>query len=400
MFKKSLILFIALTLVFALVGQTSAAKTKIIFMTHTHKPFNDLLDKTLGMYVEKHPDVSIEYSHVPHGDFDPKILAMFAAGSGPHMFWSYYPNMIRLAENGYLDETPADIIADLEADVFPVTIEQSKYKGKTYGYPCPFVVLPIINIDLFEKLGLDYPTSYPEWLELQEKATDPKQQQFGISLSTSGSGGWIQQHWSPLLWGYGEAYLTEDLKKAALNTPGAVASLEDYKKLAPIDIIPDAFVVGKLTTTFSGWYMRTYYEQNAPQLNISVLPAPKGTKTNEPIANCYYWTWVVNKNKPDNEKAIAWGYFRFIASEEVNPLFDDIGHGVARKDSLERYKDDPWMNTYLENLPYSQRLPATPDWPEIQREIDIQAERFLSGEITAEEALSLAAEGVDKILSR
>lgn len=397
--ERLLVFLTVLMLVFAVAFSVYAnAKIKLTFMTHTFKPFNDALAEAIKEYEKLNPNVSIEYSHVPHGDFDTKIQTMFAAGKAPHMMWQYYPNMIRLAENGFLDTPPGPIMEDIIQDVMPTTIEQCSYKGKLYGYPNPFVILPIVNIDLYEEAGVDYPTSYNELLMVQEKLTDRKKLQFGVSLSTSGGGGWLQQHWSPLLWGYGEEYLNETLTRAAFNTAGGVASLEDYKKLAPTDVIPDAFVVGKLGTMINGWYQRAFLEESAPNLRYKALPALKGTVTGEPIANAYYWAWVVNSKRPDVERQAAWEFLQFLASPEMNAKFDAIGHGIARRDSIDRYIDDPWMSVFLDNLPHSRRLPATPDWPEIQREIDIQLERYLVGEISASDALELAERQVNKIL--
>lgn len=400
MIRKTLLMLMITSLILVIpFGVTAADKIKLSFMTHTFKPFNDLITEAIREYENLHPEINIEYSHVPHGDYDTKIQTMFAAGKAPHMMWQYYPNMIRLAENGYLDTPPGPIAQDIMKDVMRVTIEQCSYKGKLYGYPNPFVILPVVNVDLYEQAGVAFPTSYDELIMVQRKLTDRSKMQFGVSLAVQGGGGWIQQHWAPLLWGYGETYLDETLSKAAFNTPNGIKSLEDYKVLAPVDVIPDGFVVGKVGTVITGWYMKAFWEESAPDLNYRVLPSLKGTITGKPIANAYYWAWVVNAQKPPAERQAAWEFLQFLTSPEMNAKFDQIGHGIARTDSVERYLNDPWMSVFLDNLQYSQRLPATPKWPEIQRELDIQIERFLVDEISAEEALTLAEQNVNKVLN-
>ena len=43
--------------------------------------------------------------------------------------------------------------------------------GKLYGYAKEFLILPIVNVDMFEESGIPVPTTLAEWKTADKKMT-------------------------------------------------------------------------------------------------------------------------------------------------------------------------------------------------------------------------------------
>lgn len=372
-------------------------------MTHTFAPFNDLLTEASAAFSQANPSVKIEYSHVPHPEYDPKLLSLFSADDAPTMFWSYYPNMLRLVELNALAPVPDAVLQDLKANVDATTIERTQYKGASWGYPNPFLILPLVNEASLVDSGATEPTSYEEMRQFQQQATvqsGGQYERFGVTLEAGRDPIWVSIHFSPLLWGAGADWLTEDGTATAFNTDAVVEQLELYKELAPLDAQPfqETFAGGKAVMTASGWYQRYFLSSSAPGLQLGVRDAPKGADGSS-IATAYYWSWVVNGRVSAEEQDAAWQFIQFITSAEWNKRFDEIGHGVARTDSLAEYQNDPWMKTFLDNLQYGRLFGRTPAWPELEITFARTMSRFTGGEIEAKDALTEAEAELNAILA-
>ncbi|MGQ9628845.1 MAG: ABC transporter substrate-binding protein [bacterium] len=400
--KKAIVISVAVLFVAVLlVGASSAEKVKLSVMTHTHKPFNDWMTERIELYKKVAPNVEIEYSYVPHGEYDQKIFVMLEAGTGPDIMNVYYPTMHDLVRGGYLDPAPSEYEADIKALEVPEAWRGSTVMGKVYGYVTEAIVLlPIANVDLYKKAGLDYPTSYDDLLMVQKKLTirdaAGTPEQFGVTLSTSGL--WIMLHWSAMLRGYGGEILTPDGKEAAFNTPAGIAATEDYVKLAPIDVMPDAFRIGKAATIISGAYARPWIRLLAPDMNIISLPAPKG-KDGKKIATSYHWTMVVNSKS--KQKAEAWKFVKWTHDpDNWYSLLKAVEYPPVDKTNIERFREDPWMRTFIDEFQYGKFLPAERNWTEAQTAITTEIERILTGEVKVADGLKKVAADVKRILAR
>lgn len=396
-----MISLLVMTLGFSI--QANAAKMKLVLMTHTYKAWNDWMVERIAEYKKVNPDISIEFSHVPHNEYDQKMMVMLQTGTAPDVMCVYYPTMHDLVRGDYLQETPPDIEEDLRTNFVPESWKGSMVGDNLYGYVNEAIVLlPYVNVDIYEGTGVPYPTSYDELLEVQEKLTirDAKgvPEQFGVTLSLSGL--WIMLHWSSVLWAWGSDILTPDGKEAAFTDPAGIEAIKAYMKLAPIDVMPSAFNIGRCGTAISGCYAKSSIRLENPDLNFKALPALKG-KDGKKIATSYHWTWVVNKGAKEENKRASWDFLKWLNNTENElSLIDLVGYPPVDYVNIEKFEGDPWTKTFIDEFQYGRFLPAEANWTEAQIAITTEMERILVGEVTPEEGLKRAAENTKRILAQ
>ncbi len=404
---KKIAVLLVLTLVVGVmmtlisVDEAVAAKVKLRVFTHTAN-WNELVKKNIAEFQKTHPDVTFDYSTVPHGEFETKLVIEIAAGTGPDITRIWTPNMYDYADNGWLAEAPEDVYQDIKENFIPKTLDGVSVRGKIYGYAAEaIIVLPIVNTKLYGEAGVKYPTSYKELMEVQEKLTKRSEsgalEQIGVALANTDL--WMIIHFCPVLWGYDGEFFNEDFTKGIFNTPAGLSAVKDYKVLAPIETIPDAFYTDKQATVISGPYMRGEYRELAPNLQYEVIPSLEGNNGKK-INFAYFWTWVINNEISEEKKRISWDFLKFVNNEaNVEELIGLSDYPLVRKDNIETFSGDPWLKMFADAWEFGKRFGSPRHFNEVYKAFTIEVERYLVGEITAEEALNTAETNVNAVLA-
>lgn len=387
------------------VGATAQEKITLTWLSHIYKPWNDILTKQAREYEKLYPDVKIIYSTVLHADLNTKILVSIAGGTWADMTGIYGPWMKQFHIGGWIAPAPSFVEEDIEKNTVRIARTSATYADKIYAYVQHLgIPTPIINLDLYEKAGVEPPTTYDELFEVNKKLDkyDKKGRlvQAGTTLATTIAGSWNVIHWSGILLAYGGEVISKDGKKAVFNTPAGVEATRAYAKLAHPKFIPDAFVLGKSAMEWNGPWTRSFYEINAPKLRYKALPS---LKAKERVTSGYVWFWVVNNTISDRKKKEAWKFLQYISNDEKYlETCLKIGFITFRKENFENpaYKEDKWIQTFKKTLDLS-RLYYSKEITENEK-VDIvigrRLERLLAGEITVEQALERAESEVNKIL--
>lgn len=123
-------------------------------------------DEAVKEFQEINPDISVETVGVPWGDYNAKLLAMYAAGTPPEIsanyaagFPTFYANDALVALNDFIEADSADISIIDEAAIGAVTRE-----GQLWALPLAH--LPTVlyyNKGLFDEAGVDVPTN--DWAD-------------------------------------------------------------------------------------------------------------------------------------------------------------------------------------------------------------------------------------------
>lgn len=409
--KRGLCLLLAVALCSLLwavpmVGAEGEEKVNITFMSHIYKPWNDVLTRQAREFEEQNPNITIEYSTIEHADLNIKLMTSLAAGAAPDIMGIYGPWMAELVTNGWLDPAPDYVREDIEQNTFAVAGESAEYGGELYGYIQHIgIPTPIVNVDLYENAGLEYPTTYEELLEVN-KVLDVYNgdvlSQAGTVLSATKGGSWNVIHWSSILNAYGGSILNEDNTAAAFNTPEGLEATEVYKQLTHADFVPDSFVQGFAAMEWNGPWTRASYEENNPDLNYKALApmaGPEGMKS-----TMYAWFWAVAADAPQANKDAAWKFLNFISGDEKYlELANEVGFISFRTANFDdpTYASDEWIAAFGQTLEVADTYYAKiPQWEKIDVAIGTEFERMCVDEITIEEALANAEKLVNEILAQ
>ncbi|GAI43199.1 unnamed protein product, partial [marine sediment metagenome] len=172
------------------VGVTAQKQITLTWLSHIYKPWNDILTKQAREYEKLYPGVKIIYSTVPHADLNTKILISIAGGTWADMTGVYGPWMKQFYSGGWIAPAPSFVEEDIEENTIRIARTSATYGDKVYGYVQHLgIPTPVINLDLYEKAGVEPPTTYDELLEANKELDkyDEKGRlvQAGTTLSTT-----------------------------------------------------------------------------------------------------------------------------------------------------------------------------------------------------------------------
>lgn len=144
----------------------AAAETTIEFWTFSMKPkFTPFFDSVARNYEAQNPGVKIEWIDFPWDVIQTKLVTRIVAGTPPALVNLNVPWADEYARDELL--TPVDaLLGASKSNYIPSTLEDLRFKGKTYGFPMYSNVAVIAyNQLIFKEAGLTRgPHSFDEQL--------------------------------------------------------------------------------------------------------------------------------------------------------------------------------------------------------------------------------------------
>ncbi len=199
-------------------------------------------DQCVAEFAELRPDIKVEMVGVPWGDYNAKLLAMFAAGTPPEISANYAAGFATFYSNGAitaLDDFVAAGNVDLSI-IEQAALDSVTRQGKLWAMPLAHMpVLVFYNKRLFDEAGLDLPPTSADdtaWtvdamLEIataiSQDVTDPSKATWGM-VFPSGQLGVYSWRWGIDPFNsrggpeFSEAYQTGIVTEALYNRPEMV----------------------------------------------------------------------------------------------------------------------------------------------------------------------------------
>jgi|GEM_PF-3954849 len=392
-------LITVLSVAFASGKKSEEGKVKIAFLSHTYEPWNNKLQEQANAFMEANPNVEIEYSYVMHADLYAKMISSLEAGTAANVIGVYGPWMPKLVNGGFVAEAPPDVVKDIENNYADFGIDAVTYNGKIYGH-IQHVGLrtTIINPDMFEELGEEIPDTWSGFAKLADKYSHLSDM---VITALEPAGDSVVSQWCTLLKCFGGELLTEDLKRAAFNSPEGLAATRTYLKLSnPAFIGTDevsAFILGKAGLVMDGPWARTFYEDSTVLERFYTTIPPK--EKYRQIAS-YVWLWTVNADATDAQKRASWDFVQFLSNDEnYLDMAETIGFVPFREANIREMSEDMWVKGFAEATEYAfiyyERIE---NWEEVETVLRRELERTIAEEITPEEALANAEKGINQLL--
>ncbi len=399
-------------------SDTANVEADVVELTFWHqydKKNAELIDELINQFNEEHPNIQVQAVVQPsYDEYKTLLKTSILAGTTPDvaavdLIW--VPEYVSDGALQPLDDyAKADSQFNID-DFYPMLTDYDVIDGERYGLPMSANNMQLIwNKDLFAKAGLDPekpPTTWDEMKELAEKCSDPDSGVVGFEFYTQPTGEGITWQFQVWLWAAGGEFLNADNTKAAFNTPEGLDALTFVSDMLQGNgSIPGpwgAFGDAKACMQLDGSWLFGYRKDAPFEWGIASVPAPAGGTT---ASNVGGERLIVFKNSAHKEA--DWEFIKFLTSTETQlrwdketgfmPVLESVGENP---DYLKWVNEtEPRMLPFVEGMAFAHARPATPLYNQISDAFSREIQKAYLGQVSPEEALAVAEEAVNEILSQ
>lgn len=393
-------------------------KIRVTYWSHTYDPAVQLTNAMIKEFVEKNPDVEIMYDHVPHADFEPKLLTAFAAGTGPDAYWMgdwVMPKWIPAGVVAPVDYTVWGVNSFEEfADLFePGALEAFTRDGKIYtAGPSEYNTFSVFyNPQHFREAGLPLPSkteamTWRKFSEIAQRLTKFDQKGARVRSGFEGVYGvpiWTILQLEPQIRQLG-GEIVDEKGRPQLNSKASVEAMRwwyelktKYKATDPGFQSPDMwadFTDGRISMTIAGPWAISVIRSFKPDMEIGVMPLPtfEGRKR---VTTLYAWAWFVNPKS--RVKKSAWEFVHYLSTQPMR-WWDKVRYIQPTKGIWPKLiESEPLLRTFVEDFKYAEYEFRSKDYYEISEILTRAFQRVVMENVTPEQALERAQREAEKI---
>jgi multiple sugar transport system substrate-binding protein len=410
--KTKLVLFLALLALLATSVSYAQGPVTITFW-HTYNEVSPehetLVDVLIPLFEAEHPDVRVQSIPYPYDGFRQALLTSAAGGEGPDLvrldiIWSP-----EFAEQGILmnlSETMPDF-QEYADRVFPGPLSTTAYEGAYYGLPLNTNTRVFIyNPALYEQVGLEGPPETIDDLRAQCEAVHAVDASSYV-FSDNGTSGWNLLPW---IWSFGGDLTDAEITTASgyVNSEQSVAAIEFLSEMIASGCFSDGYIGsgidtwggyfgGSIASMLEGpWFFPTQ-EGQYPDFETGAALMPAGEGGHISVVGGENIVLLAGSRQPE----AAMEFLRFTHSETYQLEMSKVGQLTVLEELLEDeyFADHAYYGIFLEQLQTARARTPHPRYTEIESVLNDAAQLALRGELSAQEALDLAAEEIDAILT-
>jgi multiple sugar transport system substrate-binding protein len=404
------VLVLAVLLVAVSIGIASAQEnvTLRVWSGASSPVENEFKEAQFAAFQEANPNITLDVLISP--EYGTQIQAAFAAGDYPEVFTVGQFDFPSYVDSGLLMQA-GDRIVDVE-DIYPSLLAAfTDAEGNAYCVPKDFSTLAVFyNVDHFAAAGVEAPTADWTWDDMTAAAqaiTDAgivvnDIPVLGLSAAAD------RNRWLAFFWANGARFFN-DAGEIVFDSPEAIASLDFYGAFAangtgavPADLggagwNGEAFGRGYAGMTVEGNWAIGYLNNDFPDLNwgvVEIPTAPNGSKGTLTFTEC----WAVSA-QAEADPAVAdaaWTLVNFLTGAEQAAATGEQGFGPmpARASAA-----DAWLTAqgeagepFVAGAEYAWAPVFPLGYGDFTSELDEGTVAVLTGEVSAEEALTEAAD--------
>ena len=410
--KTKLFLFMVMM---ALLGAspTYAQDTVTITYWHTYNEVSPehetLVDVLIPMFEAEHPSIRVQSVPYPYDGFRQALLTSAAGGQGPDLvrldiIWS--PEFANQGILMNLSETMPDF-QEYADRVFPGPLSTNAFEGGYYGLPLNTNTRVFIyNPALYELAGIAGPPETIEELRAQCEAVKSVDEEAYV-FSDNGTSGWNLLPW---IWSFGGDLTDPDLTTASgyVNSEASVAAVSFIAEMIAEGCFSDGYIGSGIDTWggyFGGdiasmlegpWFYPTA-EGQYPDFETGAALMPAGEGGHVSVVGGE--NIVLLAGSRNTEAAME--FLRFTQSDAYQLEMSKVGQLTVLNHLLEDeyFTDHPYYGIFLEQLQTARARTPHPRYTEIESILNDAAQLVLRDEMSAQDAMDMAAEAIDAILA-
>lgn len=279
-------------------------------------------------FMAENPDITIEIWHEPWADYFTKIQTLWASGDSAEIpDIAFLSPISNYAADGVL--APLDPFIEASGfdrdDFWPGLLEFAMYDGEVYGFPRD-IGLEVLyyNPDIFDEVGVDYPTEDWTWDDLlaaAEQLTDVADSGRVSRYALGMEGGkyqlWIGQNGGSIL---------DDMAnptRCTLNEPEAMEAIQFFADMMANNYaMPDAnlsqaggdaavFQSGQVAMIIQNASRVSVFNAADVNYDVAVVPIPEGGQRSASAAGA---AWTMSAFSDD--KDAAWAFLSWLQSTD------------------------------------------------------------------------------------
>lgn len=377
------VLFLVLTVVVGLMGcdreAEEAVGSRLTVWAHSGQPAERrVLQEQVERFNARHPDLTVELTLVPEGDYNAQVQAAALAGELPDILEFDGPFLYNYVWQGHLQPVDSLITEAVRRDLLPSIVAQGSFRGRLYGVGTFDSGLGLFTRkSLLEQVGMPLPDSprsawsVAQFNELLARLAAQDDDGAVLDLKLNYRGEWYTYAFAPVLYSAGAGLLrTPDFDRATgvLDSDAAVRALsivQEWITSGKVDTNLDdnAFVSGRVALSWAGhWEFNRYRQAFGDDLVVVPLPDfGQGSRSGQGS-----WQWGVNRQARNREAVEAFLAF-LLRPEEILAMTTANGAVPARHAAVARsvlYRRGGPLQLFAEQLQSSAvARPQTPAYP-------------------------------------
>ncbi|HYF91144.1 MAG TPA: ABC transporter substrate-binding protein [Symbiobacteriaceae bacterium] len=393
--------------------KTAAAKVSLTYWTPLTGGDGDFMKAMVDKFNSSQDKIFVEINTSVWENYYTKLTTAMGAGEAPDVAIIHMANLpMFTTKNALLPLDDLATKAGFDANDFAaIPWKGSVADGKRVAIPLD--VHPLIwfyNQDTFEKAGLikdgrpQVPTS---WAELMTELKTIKDKTGKNPMSVQEAGWTGYREWFSYLYQNGGQLLTDDMKKAAFNSPAGIAALKAQMQIVDNNYTPHglnsdtlkaAWLAGDIGIQPNGVWNTGGYEQAG--MKFFTTPLPQLFQKPAVWANSHTLTLPRNKASNPEKQQAAITFIKWISDNSI--MWAKAGQIPARKSVVASadFKAFTHQPTYALNLDAVVYPPATPKLSEVENAIYEQLQGAYAHKSSPEDALKAAEAKVNDILSK
>ncbi|HLV12610.1 MAG TPA: extracellular solute-binding protein [Trueperaceae bacterium] len=327
---RSLRLLVALLLVSFAAG--ALAQTTLTFWSWRTEDVA-AYEKFIAAFRAENPDIDVEFTPYLNTEYNTILATALQGGGGPDIVHlRAYGGMEPLAQAGYLvrldDKVPA--LADFDPGILAGATNRAD--GGVYGVPFALQTVQVLyNVDMFERLGLEEPQTWDEFIAVAEAL-----QASGVNALANGA----LEPWTvetlfggvgPTFYGGDEFFQAITGGQTDFTDPRFAAALERMVALRPYlaqnymgvgyTDMQSMFAFEQAGMFIAGSYELGILKQLNPLLRVGAFPVPGDAPGEGRISYYVDGSYGINAASPNQEAALR--FIEFLASQEYGQMFSD-----------------------------------------------------------------------------
>jgi multiple sugar transport system substrate-binding protein len=392
-------------------------KVKVVYWGHNFPPRVELDKKYIAEFMEKNPDIEVEYEVIP-ADFDAKLRTALAAGTGPDLFAQWNGDMGTFYAEGAI--VPVDFEAIgfssqkefMDLYVAPEnTLQGALFEGKLYGIPNEVSIYGCyVNKKLFAEAGLDpdkdFPTTWEDMITVAEKLTkrdaDGKLVQQGFDFDW-GLPVWMYLQWGAMVRQLGGSELQVTTPEAEKVMQYWVDWVNKYKLGGPAywtGQVED-FTAGRVAIKCGmGSWARPLVEEAGIDYTVKKVPIWKDAKNKNHFDIYAYFHMVNSRSAPEVQRA-AWKLAWYLDSHPIEYLVNTgLLQPQKKLTESKEFREVPYLDLFLEEMTVSMYSPRVARFAEIADVLKRARDRCVVEGMDIKESLSIAQKEIDEIMAQ
>ncbi len=390
---------------------------------HEYGPFSAYVRDRIEAYKQVRPNVTINPVVTSSADINQKLTVGLATGTGPHImdqdasFYELYYN------KGVLEPLNLDVFGAKSYDEFAERytkggLAAATFDSKIYALPYQGNSMSLfLNNKAFAEAGLDpvkdAPKTWDDVIALGpklKKVNGPRTERKAFDFPYH-SPRWEMQMFQPLVEQFGGKLLSDDGKKAYINSEAAVKALTKWRDVTKAAGDPKTtmntpsnpnqdLIDGRTAMWVTGPWATSQITKSKLGNDFTVVSYPQVDPAN-PHTIVYGWMWSVNSAKPAPEKVVAWDFIKFMLAKPEEWLqkvsFVQPVKGVDKTDIAKNF---PFFDAHMKDVSTASWYIRSEFTNEISQAVGRAIERVVYDDVDPKASLDQAQAEVDKAFNK